>query len=58
MMTFVPVSIVAFGWPTTAMPLMVCVLCVMAIAYRYYSAFWRRRSRRWTIRAVHAGGYA
>ncbi len=26
-------------WPTHAMPLMVGVLCVMAIAYRYYSAF-------------------
>lgn len=26
-------------WPTHAMPLMVCVLCAMAIAYRYYSAF-------------------
>lgn len=28
-----------FGWPTTAMPLMLGVLAVMAIAYRYYSAF-------------------
>ena len=26
-------------WPTHAMPLMIGVLCVMAIAYRYYSAF-------------------
>src|SRR5438874_1251291 len=26
-------------WPTHAMPLMVAILCLMAIAYRYYSAF-------------------
>src|SRR5690242_501177 len=26
-------------WPTHAMPLMIGVLCVMAICYRYYSAF-------------------
>jgi carbon starvation protein len=29
----------AIPWPTHAMPLMICVLCVMAISYRYYSAF-------------------
>src|SRR5712675_137907 len=26
-------------WPTHAMPLMIAILCLMAIAYRYYSAF-------------------
>src|SRR3954466_1196312 len=26
-------------WPSHAMPLMIGVLCLMAIAYRYYSAF-------------------
>src|SRR3954449_11348687 len=26
-------------WPTHAMPLMIAILCLMAIAYRFYSAF-------------------
>ena len=26
-------------WPTHAMPLMIAILCIMAISYRYYSAF-------------------
>ncbi|HEX4792412.1 MAG TPA: carbon starvation protein A [Humisphaera sp.] len=26
-------------WPTHAMPLMIAILCLMAISYRYYSAF-------------------
>ncbi|HZL37779.1 MAG TPA: carbon starvation protein A [Tepidisphaeraceae bacterium] len=34
-----PTEILALAWPTHAMPLMICVLCVMAISYRYYSAF-------------------
>src|SRR5665213_3426592 len=34
-----PISPLAIAWPTHAMPLMICVLCAMAIAYRYYSAF-------------------
>ncbi|HET6250441.1 MAG TPA: carbon starvation protein A [Tepidisphaeraceae bacterium] len=32
-------ALLASIWPTHAMPLMICVLCAMAIAYRYYSAF-------------------
>src|SRR5579862_3992065 len=34
-----PLPLATSIWPTHAMPLMICVLCLMAISYRYYSAF-------------------
>src|SRR5579864_5453375 len=38
-MTGTPMIVGFAYWPTHAMPLMVAILCLMAIAYRYYSAF-------------------
>src|SRR5437763_1180507 len=38
-MNGLPIVIGWAHWPTHAMPLMVAILCLMAIAYRYYSAF-------------------
>src|SRR2546423_541025 len=38
-MNGMPMMLGSMHWPTHAMPLMVAILCLMAIAYRYYSAF-------------------
>jgi carbon starvation protein len=38
-MTVLPMVPLGLFWPTHAMPLMIAILCIMAISYRYYSAF-------------------